>query len=154
MRPILLERHKRAFCVAASLAGPSPMLPLGRLEVTPTPPRWLGQAAAFGATAWMRFRCSSIIRISGKWPLPIFGVSELVSELDNCPGCWSASNVSVEHVLLSCPQTEDLFSLIVDKVSPVQRLNLLGFLFEPQECEETEMLRQAYVGECCRRVLL
>ncbi|CAE8590209.1 unnamed protein product, partial [Polarella glacialis] len=77
VRPVLLERDRSEYIAAACKAIPggigAPLdwqpepgsLPFSQLE------------GAAGATAWMWFRCWAIIRITGRWPCPVFGFNAL-----------------------------------------------------------------------------
>ena len=51
---------------------------------------------------WRDFRMWSLVRISGRWPLPLLGHSEFPLQLI-CPAC--DISVGVLHALLTCPHS-------------------------------------------------
>ncbi|CAE8720354.1 unnamed protein product, partial [Polarella glacialis] len=77
VRPVLLERDRSEYIAAACKAIPGGIgAPLDwQPEPGSLPFSQLERAA--GATAWMWFRCWAIIRITGRWPCPVFGFNAL-----------------------------------------------------------------------------
>ena len=73
------------------------------------------------ADVWGFYRTWAVVRVTGRWPLALFGWLDLPRTLPECPLC-GVSDADVVHVLLSCPHTVEDFrawSLATDCYSPV-----------------------------------
>ena len=66
-------------------------------------------------------------RISGKWPLNLLGVSEVVSAIEFCPFC-DAPDVGVDHPLCDCPALTVINDAVRGSVPGVSFDDKQGFL--------------------------
>jgi hypothetical protein len=57
--------------------------------------------------SWQWFRLWSVTRMTGRWPLLVYGGLELPVVLDACPSC-GATEATVVHALCSCPATSQM----------------------------------------------
>ena len=58
-----------------------------------------------GPAARSKYRLWALVRMSGKWPLPVYGGDELPLVLGVCPACGE-KNVTVTHTLCDCAGVE------------------------------------------------
>jgi hypothetical protein len=65
--------------------------------------------ATWGHTQWKMFRCWSLVRATGRWPLPLYGLEYLPRSLDKCPLCGKL-NADIAHLLRRCTSTKCLRS--------------------------------------------
>ncbi|CAE8685974.1 unnamed protein product [Polarella glacialis] len=155
VRPVLLERDRSEYIAAACKAIPggigAPLdwqpepgsLPFSQLE------------GAAGATAWMWFRCWAIIRITGRWPCPVFGFNALPQVLSYCPAC-NAEDVTVFHALSSCPATLPIFTVLHQCCAipdRSQQQQCILAVLSSNTPDDVRLSAQCYVGEACRLVL-
>ena len=64
-----------------------------------------------GPALWTDLRAWAVIRMSGAWPLPVFGGQELPFAVPSCPWC-GALQALVRHALVECPGTADAYSTL------------------------------------------
>ena len=68
---------------------------------------WELSALSCSSVTWRNFRIWTLVRITGRWPLPIFGYTELPLEF-NCCAC--SLSVGVLHSLLICPRSREAWN--------------------------------------------
>ena len=102
-------------------------------------------------TASKHFQAWSIVRITGRLPLSVFGAGDIPRQLDTCPGC-SAADVDVRHILHTCPSTEGFFAEWVVTVGRVgDARNGLSWdrlqweLFAPASCQASVPYTAAHI---------
>ena len=97
-------------------------------------------------------------RLSGRWPLAVFGAGTLPRNLDCCPLC-SASQADICHLLLVCPGTtaarEDWSSTALPGGTSVSHLTWERFRWElfsfPSASDTLHMVAAhiKFVGSAC-----
>jgi hypothetical protein len=103
----------------------------------------------------MWFRCWAIIRITGRWPCPVFGFNALPQVLSYCPAC-NAEDVTVFHALLSCPATLPIFTVLHQCCAipdRSQQQQCILAVLSSNTPDDVRLSAQCYVGEACRLVL-
>lgn len=85
---------------------------------------------------WQVFRCWSLLRCSGRWPMEVYGKQGMPACLDACPMC-SATVCSVMHPLASCPGTQRhrdfLYSCIDCGLHSCDRAFFISLFQEPAD---------------------
>ena len=79
------------------------------------------------------FRVWALVRVTGRWPLVVWGMPDMPDVLPACAGC-DASQVSVLHALCECPAGAGFFNELHTVVGPISRsagAALFGLLFGP-----------------------
>ena len=104
--------------------------------------------------AWFNYRAWSIVRISGRWPLPLLGISELPRHI-TCPAC-NLPEASVFHMLGRCPSSREPLQRLLQHIpvtaSTVERpCEFLRALFGDPT---TWRASQEFVGSCLRAVFM
>ena len=101
VRPVLREYDRQAFSQAAQ--GDLPALGFSYAAFVPEPSRPPVGLLALdaGPGTWTRYRLWALVRMSGCWPLPVFGGDSLPPVLDACSVCGELQ-MSVAHVFRDC----------------------------------------------------
>ena len=111
LRPAVLDYDRAAFQEAAT--PPLPTLGFSFAAVCPAPAWPLLDLLQIerGPALWTDLRAWAVTRMSGAWPLPVFGGRELPYAVPSCPWC-GALQASVRHALVECPGTVDAFNAL------------------------------------------
>ena len=102
-------------CVRVGSLQPLPE----RLNVDLLDGAWSGQS-------WKWFPCWAIIRISGMWPLTVFGERVLPAIIPVCRAC-GAAQVTVAHAFADCPAAPIDFLLLLSEEEMPARECTAGF---------------------------
>ena len=102
VRPRIAARDLHEYLEACSKA--IPVLGVSYAMLEPNPGKlsidMLNIDVAPGA--WRNYRAWAVIRISGRWPAPVWGSQAFPLAVDLCPFCHD-SQITVLHPLFSCP---------------------------------------------------
>jgi hypothetical protein len=101
VRPILLEYDRLAYHRTVLKELPVFGVPFTSLVPVPRRPSMDLLMLDDGPSTWSRFRLWALVRMSGCWPLPIYGGESLPEYVDSCLMCGT-SQVSVGHMLCDC----------------------------------------------------
>ena len=88
--------------------------------------------------------------MSGGWPLPVLGFSELPSLLSHCAAC-GAPHACLRHALVFCPASLRLRSLLPEAGAPLQAVGpdlFLQVLFAEGAAQAARAAYVAFVGRC------
>ena len=101
VRPILWDYDHRAFMLASGVILPGLGMPFSVFApvLRPVPLELLNQDGS--ANLWTGYRLWSLVRVSGRWPLPVYRGDQLPVDLPACPLC-GMSEVAVDHALCDC----------------------------------------------------
>ena len=81
----------------------------------------------WGSSSWRLYRLWAVCRMTGRWPLPVLGQTELPESLQVCAACGQI-NISVTHPLLVCPGTLVLHQTLTAAVGSLYRDSQVAFL--------------------------
>lgn len=73
------------------------------------------------------YRIWSLVRISGRWPLPVLVRAPVEATVDRCAACGEAA-VTVLHALVHCPHTMRLYRLLSTQCVVPVRSHVSAFL--------------------------
>ena len=127
LRPLLLKFEASRYFQAAT--KPLEGLQHSPLDLNIIHMNWrtlLKGAFLQRSATWLEVRCWSLARITGRWPLPLFGTSSFPVNISCKCGHQEAS---VWHALCQCPRTVWCFQILghFDKERP-ERLRTTAFL--------------------------
>ena len=98
---------------------------------------------------WFNFRAWCLVRITARWPLPLFGCKELPVYL-TCPACGEPE-ASIGHLLCQCAVTTEAFASFYNKVPGCPNRSLsIAFFRTLFGTPATWLEAQNYVGTCLR----
>ena len=149
IRPILLEHDRRHLAECLSYDIPVFRCSLITLGFYTLSLDWEIFHLETPNVMWFNFRAWCLVRITARWPLPLFGFKEFPLRL-TCPACGEPE-ASIGHLLCQCAGTCEAFASFRNKVPgcPTRALSiaLLRTLFG---APETWLEAQNYVGACLR----
>ena len=108
--------------------------------------------APWGATMWRFHRAWCIVRVTGGFPMVLWGRQGVRSRLDACPLC-GLDSIGVTHALVACPMLLAYRAAVRmprHQVGPVDWLRWsLEYTVDSQELQE----KIRYVGSCLCAVI-
>ena len=81
----------------------------------------------YDCRTWFVYRCWALVRMSGCWPLPLWGHTALPVTLCTCIHCGTRE-VDIRHALCNCPGTDVLRQDLLSKVKMPPVSNEAAFL--------------------------
>jgi hypothetical protein len=140
--PSLTQYDQTAF----EAAGANADWPVCEFLHTPCDFPMLLLEANFSSTQWKSLRVWALVRATGCWPLPLFGMTELQRVIDFCPLC-GASLADLCHILQLCSGTESMRKDLFCVTSSWSQFRSLLFQGHPvpDECNGLE-LRVIYIA--------
>ena len=149
LKPIFMEFDRRQFFVTASVVLPGFGVSPLRLGLMPLPLQWERLPLEAVPLHWKHSRAWSLVRVTGRWPLPIFGLVGLPAQ-HRCVAC-AIEQATVVHVLCHCPATASLYQQLTDGLdSTPQRseaTRVLAYVFGTPQDQESWCSAQRFVGE-------
>jgi hypothetical protein len=128
VRPRLLAMDLAEYYDACAKPVPTLGIPFAVLE--PNPGKLsvdlLRMNGAHGAWRW--YRAWAMIRVSGRWPAPVWGCRDFPMVLDGCPFC-GCTNVNVLHPLLECGGFEAEYAVLKSRWGLPSRLRTDDVVF-------------------------
>ena len=149
VRPALLQYDRASYLRAASCVIPAFGVPFSHCQ--PLPARTDSEllCADWGINSWRLYRLWALCRVTGKWPLPVLGQTEMPLLLHKCAACGQV-DVDVAHPLLSCHGTQALHANLCRHVGEFcreARVSFLTFLFGSNTQAGTRVHHIFYVGK-------
>ena len=148
VRPVLLHFDRLAYLEASCKPLPELGLSFGAFLARPT--RIPVDLLKFdsGPGCWRWYRLWAVCRMTGCWPLPVFGGMEAPPRLAMCRGCGDGE-ISVVHILCISPALASLREGVRGRgrlpLPSAQSAFLLG-LFREGPAPATRALHIEYVG--------
>ena len=92
------------------------------------------------------------IRVTGRWPLAVFGRGDLPAVLSQCSLC-GVQDIGIEHLLCFCPAVDDLFTTWLPWHSRGDWVTLQEVLFAGRTSEGVGLARSriSFVGSASAR---
>ncbi|OLP92388.1 hypothetical protein AK812_SmicGene25805 [Symbiodinium microadriaticum] len=149
VRPMLLEYDRRHLAECLSFDIPVFGCSLATLGFYTLNLDWEIFHLKTPNVMWFNFRAWCLVRITARWPLPLFGCKELPLYL-TCPACGEPE-ASIGHLLCQCAVTTEDFATFCNKVPGCPNRSLsIAFFRTLFGTPATWLEAQNYVGTCLR----